>query len=192
MKMTDLPSPGLAIKSASLHRNAVLALSHAELMIDKAAANTTAADSLAEFFHAALVKANAMATNPVVTSELETTQKIVSSGDTMAVKDGDATSVTGTITIAAGAITQVLVPATTALVNNASTVTVKDAAAKTLTGTVTVAAGVPTQVLIGATSTLVTTGFSTGAVAENAAGDPLGIATITIVDGVITKIKTSL
>lgn len=192
MKMTDLPSPGLAIKSACLHRNAVLALSHAELMIDKSAGNTTAADSLATFFYTALVKANAMATNPESGSTLASTQKVVSSGNTMAVKDGDATSVTGTITIAAGAITQVLVPATTALVNNSSTVTVKDAAAKTLTGTVTVSAGVPTQVLIGATSTLLTSGFSTGAVAENAAGDSLGIATITIVNGVITKIKTSL
>lgn len=65
MKMTDLPSPGTGGLGSRLHVESVRNISHAEAMIAISASNTTAADSLAVFYAAALEAVNALATTPV-------------------------------------------------------------------------------------------------------------------------------
>lgn len=190
MKKIDLPSPKMGGLGSEAHRAIVNVVSCAELAAGRGV--TEHADNLATTLHTALVATNAVAGTPVNSSPLASTQKIVSNGNTFNVVDADGTTVVGTITIAAGAIVATTIPGTSCIVSHGATVAVKDAANHSQNATAAVVDGTPTLTLATSTATLVPSGFTTTAIAENAAGTSLGAATITVVAGAITKIKTTL
>lgn len=97
--------------------------------------------------------------------------------------------VTGTANVVGGALTKVLLPATTALVNNGGLLTVQNSAgSKTASAALTVAAGVISQAAFSATTAIVATG---DARTIPVTGTYTTTATFTVAAGVISAIVLS-
>lgn len=116
---------------------------------------------------------------------------VVSNGATAPLKNsaGTAVGAAATLTVAASALTEVKLPATTAAVVTGSTVAVQNSAgASAGNGTVTVAAGGVSNVKLPATVAPVTSGVKINAGTVTGTGN---FATVTVAAGVVTGIVLS-
>lgn len=179
MQDYNLLNPGLDQAAQTLRKAVAAAISNAEGV-------TNPNPALATFLQDAATK-----TPGYVAAPLPATQAIVTTGNTLPVKNSAGTvTKNGTATVAANAVTGVALPATSAIVDNGASAVLRTSGglATGSTVTATVAGGLLSNVRLSAITGVVVNAVKVSGITVSGTGP---VVTFTVADGVITGITLS-